>query len=38
MGHAGGGEGALSYVMSLQGHTAQCECKVSVGSMVQWFR
>ena len=27
-----------SVVMSWQGHTARCERKVSVGSMVQWVR
>ena len=40
MGRSDGGEGALSYVMSLQGHTARREHKVSVGSrgsVVQWF-
>ena len=39
VGRLDGGEGALSYVMSLQGHTARREHKVSVGSresMVQW--
>ena len=30
--------GATARVMSLQGHTARRERKVSVGSRVQWFR